>query len=356
MSVPDPLDDLLSGYSFELPNDRIAQHPPRRRDEARLLVVDRSAGGQRDLSFQHLPDLLDPGDLLVVNDVRVSPARLYTRKSTGGLVEVLVLHPLADGARLALVRGSAKIQPGTNLRVTRRGDGALGPSLIIGDVLGAGRSVRVADPTVKLSTVLEDWGEMPLPPYIAREQSDPRDRDRYQTVFAREGGAAAAPTAGLHFTAEVLQRLEDRGVGLARVTLDVGAGTFRPVQTERLSDHPMHAERYVVPPETAAAVEDTERRGGRVVAVGTTSCRSLESWHRLGRPQDGLPRETRLFLRPGDPPQLDLGLITNFHLPKSTLIALVASFLGRERTLALYRHALDAGYRFYSYGDASILL
>jgi len=353
--APIPIDDLVSSYAYDLPADRVAQHPAAARDASRLMVVPRD-GDPRDRTFSDLPDLLEPGDLLVVNDVRVQPARLFARKATGGRVEMLVLHPTPDGDRFALVRGSAKIAPGTSLTVISRGREARGPSIVVGAVDGPGRRVASADPDVDLDAVLGGWGEMPLPPYIDRPAPEDDDRTRYQTVYAERGAAAAAPTAGLHFTPELLARLAARGVAHARVTLDVGAGTFRPVRTNTLSAHEMHEERYVVPPETAAAVARAEARGGRIVAVGTTSCRSLESWHREGRPSDGIPRATRLFLRPGHPPTLPMCLITNFHLPESTLIALVSSFLGRERTLALYARALDAGYRFYSYGDASLIL
>ncbi len=355
MLAPPAIDDLVSSYTYDLPPDRVAQHPTTERDGSRLMVV-RRHGDVTDRRFRDLPELLAPGDLLVVNDVRVRPARLFARKPTGGRVELLLLHPTGPGERFAMVRGSARIAPGTVLRVVSRGREDGGPEIVVGDVDGAGRRVRTADPDGDLASISDAWGEMPLPPYIQRGAPVAADRERYQTVYAERGEAAAAPTAGLHFTPELLASLEARGVGVARVTLDVGAGTFRPVRSETLSAHRMHEERYVVPPETAAAVAATEARGGRVVAVGTTSCRSLESWHRGGRPTDGIPRVTRLFLRPGHPPTLPMSLITNFHLPESTLIALVASFLGRERTLALYRRALDAGYRFYSYGDASILL
>jgi S-adenosylmethionine:tRNA ribosyltransferase-isomerase len=346
----------VDGYSYELPPDRIAQHPAEARDAARLLVVPRAGGPPDHRTFRDLPSLLTPGDLLVVNDVRVAPARLFGRKSTGGRVEVLILEPLGDGGRFALVRGSARVRPGTRLRLISRTRPEEGPTLIIGAVDGAGRRVHLED-DLDFSEVLDAWGEMPLPPYIDRTDAPHADdRSRYQTVYADRAAAAAAPTAGLHFTRSLLEALRECGIELARITLEVGAGTFRPVRSARLSDHPIHEERYVVPTSTAIAVQAAEARGSRIVAVGTTSCRSLESWHRLGRPLDGAARTTRLFLRPGDPPQLPVALITNFHLPRSTLIALVASFLGRSRTLDLYRCALDSGYRFYSYGDASLIL
>ncbi len=223
----------------------------------------------------------------------------------------------------------------------------------MGPVLPGGqRRVSAAD----LPALAEAWGEMPLPPYIERAAPDPTDRQRYQTVYARHDGSAAAPTAGLHFTDELLGRLADRGVQRAAVTLHVGLGTFQPMREARLAAHDMHEETYCVSPETAAAVAACEARGGRVICVGTTSLRALESWQRAGRPDDGMWRATRLFLHPGDGPRLRCALMTNFHLPGSTLLVLVASILGRERTLTLYRRAIDSGYRFYSYGDALLLL
>jgi S-adenosylmethionine:tRNA ribosyltransferase-isomerase len=351
-----PEDDLLSAYTFDLPAGRIAQSPSASRASSRLLVARRAGGDPDHRTFSDLPQILSPGDLLVLNDVRVRPARLHARKPTGGRVELLVLQPGTDGIRRALVRGSAGIRPGTPLRLTSRATDLEGPAVIVGEADGAARLVTLKEGAT-WRTLLDEWGEMPLPPYIERALApSPADRDRYQTVYAEAGEAVAAPTAGLHFTKLLLQELADSGIEHARVTLEVGAGTFQPVRTPRLSDHLMHEESYTVPAATAAAVERTESAGGRVVAVGTTSCRSLESWHRLGRPSDGATRRTRLFLRPGDPPRMEMSLLTNFHLPGSTLLALVAALLGRRRTLDLYGTAIGAGYRFYSYGDASLLL
>ena len=351
-----PSDDRLASYDFALPSSAIAQEPPAARSGGRMLVLDRETDTTRDLLVADLPSVLNAGDLLVVNDTRVVPARLHARRATGGRVELLATAALDDGAWACMVRNSARIQPGSELTVRRRGDEASGPTLIVGERRADGtRSVRCPDGP--LADVLQVWGEMPLPPYIGRADG-PRaaDRARYQTVFATTAGAVAAPTAGLHFDADLRAGLATRGVVEALVTLHVGAGTFAPVRVDDLAAHPMHAETYRVPPETARAVERALAAGRRVVAVGTTSLRSLESWHRAGRPVDGAWRSTRLFLRPGHPAELEVALLTNFHLPRSTLLMLVASFLGRERTLSVYSDAAARGYRFYSYGDCSLLL
>jgi len=351
-----PPDDLLASYDFELPDSSIAQAPLAERSASRMLVVGRDGGAADDRSVTDLPSLLAPGDLLVVNDTRVLPARLFARRVTGGRAELLAVEALEDGSWACMVRPSARIKPGALLHLTSRTRAGSGPAIVVGDRRSDGtRIVRGVD--VALAELLEEWGEMPLPPYIRRADApDPADRARYQTVFARAPGAVAAPTAGLHFDDLLRAALRARGVREATVTLHVGAGTFAPVRCDDLADHPMHAETYAVPAATAAAVIETLEAGRRVVAVGTTSLRSLESWHRAGRPTDGAWRSTRLFLRPGHPPQLPAALLTNFHLPRSTLLMLVASILGRARTLSLYADAIRRGYRFYSYGDCSLLL
>ncbi|MBN93070.1 MAG: tRNA preQ1(34) S-adenosylmethionine ribosyltransferase-isomerase QueA [Deltaproteobacteria bacterium] len=363
----------MSGYRYDLPERLIAQQPTDRRGDSRLLVVHREGGAPESRSFRDFPDFVRPGDLLVVNDTRVLPARLWARKeATGGRVELLAVRPLADGAWAAMVRPSARVAAGTRVCVVRRGPlaesssedtGAADPILVVGDDVGSGlRQLAIAtgaqgDTPRDLSQVLERWGEMPLPPYIRREDG-PRseDRHRYQCVYAAHEGAVAAPTAGLHFTNDMLDHLRAMGVAVAPVTLHVGPGTFQPIRTENLADHSMHTETFCVPPETARQVERCIDAGGRVVAVGTTVCRSLESWHRMGRPADGAFRETSLFLRPGDGPRLKTALLTNFHLPESSLLVLVASLLGRERALDIYAHAVQKDYRFYSYGDAMLIL
>jgi len=350
LTFPAPEDALLSSYRFELDPGRIAQHPPQRRGDSRLLVVNRATGEVHHGSFDGLDDFLAPGDLLVLNDSRVLPARLWARKPTGGRVEILLLDSLGRTAWSALVRPSARVRPGTEVTVFRRGEDWRGPKLLIGEAEGEGTR-RVEGVTGDL---LDCWGEMPLPPYIDRSDGpELDDRSRYQTVYARCDGSVAAPTAGLHFTERHLDRLADRGVSRAHVTLHVGAGTFAPLRTERLDEAELHEEYYCVPTATAEAASGCS---GRLVAVGTTGCRTLESWHRVGRPEDGALRPTRLFLHPGDPPRLPMSLLTNFHLPGGSLVTLVAAFLGRERTLELYRQAIDLDYRFYSYGDAMLIL
>jgi len=352
-------DELLAGYGFDLPKGAIAQHPCVDRDGSRLLHYSRRNGDAAERDFTELPELLNSGDLVIINDTRVLAARLCARKeSSGGRVEVLLLEPRADRSWAALVRPSAKLRPGSRVVLERRGgEGSeAGAVLVIGEVLPDGsRAVRGedADPGDLASL----WGEMPLPPYIDRSAAPLReDSERYQTIFARDLGAVAAPTAGLHFTPQTLASLAERGIQVASITLHVGAGTFQPVRSEYLADHVMHNERYCVPAETAALISQCQSAGGRIVAVGTTACRSLESWHRLGRPADGLWRTTDLFLRPGFGPAMDLPLLSNFHPPRSSLVMLVAAFIGREKTLHLYRRAVEKGYRFYSYGDAMLIL
>jgi S-adenosylmethionine:tRNA ribosyltransferase-isomerase len=321
---------------YDLPLERIAQHPVEPRDAARLLV-DRGPGRPPDhRRVRDLPDLLDPGDLLVVNDTRVRRARLLLSRPTGGKAEVLLLEEAGDGWE-ALVKPSRKVPPGTSLT----GPGGL--VVEVGADLGDGRrAVRIlaGDP--------EASGAVPLPPYIRSDLPDP---ERYQTVFSRRIGSAAAPTAGLHLTQDVLDRCEARGIGLATVELVVGLDTFRPIAADRVEDHPMHTEGYEVPPETLRAATDTQAAGGKVVAVGTTVVRALESaaatGHRTGR--------TSLFIRPGYRFATVDRLITNFHVPRTTLLALVAAFVG-NRWRDLYDVALaDPNYRFLSFGDAMLL-
>ncbi len=353
-----PLDELLSSYDFDLSPASIAQQPSSRRDGGRMLCVDRDTGASQDREFTDLGAFLSKGDLVVVNDTKVLPARLTARKvDSGGRVEVLLVEPVATGVWIALARPSSRIRPGTRVALERRGaTGPAGPVIIIGEVREDGSRLISCDEG-DLSDLALAWGEMPLPPYIDRSDGPHGpDLERYQTLFAASPGAVAAPTAGLHFSEATLQGLQEQGVGLASVTLHVGPGTFQPVRDELIQQHAMHSERYCVPASTAAMIADCEGRGGRILAIGTTVCRSLESWHREGRPDDGILRSTDLFLRPGEGAEIELSLLTNFHLPGSTLLMLVASFLGRERTLSLYRQAAEKGYRFFSYGDAMLIL
>lgn len=353
-AAPDPLfdtaiqDENIEAYDYHLPADRIAQRPAERRDASCLLVHHREEDRTRHLRFADLPQLLQPGDLLVINDTRVIPARIRGSKSTGGKVEILLLVPRTGGEWEAMVRPSARVRPGQEVHPESGG-----APLIVGEALESGHRLV----QVPADVDLEQVGEPPLPPYIRRPDGiEPDDRERYQTVYAAHDGAVAAPTAGLHFTPEIFQALSDRGVHVAKVTLHVGVGTFEPVRATRLDDHVMHSERYRVPPETVEAIDGARDRGGRVVAVGTTVVRTLEAWSREGRPSDGELRSTNLFIRPGFRFREVGAMLTNFHLPRSTLVALVSAWAGREKTLGLYEEAVEAGYRFYSYGDAMLLL
>ncbi len=349
----------VDDFRYELPPGAIAQEPAEPRDSARMLVHEVAGARTRHRRIADLVDELAPEDLLVVNDTRVRPARLFGRRSSGGRVELLLIAPAPGGAWRAMVRPARKLRVGEEFEV----DGGWTARALEREGDGAFWSIELRDPSDPSGSVpelLERAGRMPLPPYITREpEGDPRDgmdRERYQTVYARESGAVAAPTAGLHFTPELLDELRGRGVRRAEVTLHVGLGTFLPVTAERLEDHRMHAETYTVPESTAQAVAACRRAGGRVIAVGTTSVRALESCAQVGGELVAGSGDTRLFLKPGDRFRVVDGLLTNFHLPCSTLLMLVSAFAGRERTLSLYLEALELGYRFYSYGDAMMLL
>lgn len=336
-----------SDFHFELPEELIAQHPPAERGTSRLLVLDGASGALRDVLFAELPKLLRPGDLLVFNDTRVIPARLYGRKPTGGGVELLVERVLDAHRVLAQVRASKAPRPGGRILL----DGGIEARVLDRDDDGF-FELAFDDPR-PVPEVLERHGHVPLPPYIARPDAS-EDRERYQTVYARRPGAVAAPTAGLHFTGELLDRLAERGIEKTFVTLHVGAGTFRPVRVERIEQHRMHAEWVEVGEAVCAQVQAARARGGRVVAVGTTAVRSLESAWREGalRPLQG---ETRLFVYPGYRFHAVDALVTNFHLPESTLLMLVAAFGGHRNVMRAYAHAVAQRYRFFSYGDAMFL-
>ena len=335
----------LSDFDYHLPSELIAQHPPAQRTGSRLLHVD-SQGGLHDRRFADIVALLSPGDLLVVNDTRVIKARLHGRKDSGGELEVLVERVLDDKRVLAQVRSSKPLRPGRRV------------------ILGAGAEAEVVGREgeffelrfdADVLDVLAEHGEVPLPPYISPAgQVD--DESRYQTVYAKVPGAVAAPTAGLHFDGALLQALQAAGIRIASLTLHVGAGTFQPVRVDDVSAHVMHSEWYSVPAETVEAIAETRRRHGRVVAVGTTALRALESAAAQG---EGTPlagtAETRLFIVPGYRFRVDDRLVTNFHLPRSTLLMLVSAFAGSEPIRRAYRHAVDHRYRFFSYGDAMLL-
>jgi S-adenosylmethionine:tRNA ribosyltransferase-isomerase len=327
-------------FDYPLPEELIAQEPLAERDASRLLMLPRRSGPVRHAMVRDLPELLRAGDVLVVNDARVIPARLHGRKEgSGGKVELLLVEPLASGDWLALGQASKPLREGARVTV-------MGSAIEIVEVREGGELVvRLPVAGDALWSFLDQAGEMPLPPYI-RRAPDESDRERYQTVFARERGAVAAPTAGLHFTPALIEALAGRGVEVARITLHVGPGTFLPVRARRVEDHRMHRERYFVPEETAQAVA----RAGRVVAVGTTALRTLE-----GSGGKAGPGATDLFITPGYEFKIVDALFTNFHLPKSTLLMLVAAFAGLDRIHEAYREAIAQRYRFFSYGDAMLI-
>lgn len=331
-------------FHFELPDELIARYPETERSGSRLLCLD---GGEiSDRKFRDLPELLRAGDLLVFNDTRVMPARLLGRKSTGGQVEVLIERVLDTREALAHVRASKSPKPGMLLEI----EGGL-----VLEVLGRQDALfHVRFPEDDVPAQLERFGHMPLPPYIDRAD-DSTDRERYQTVYAREAGAVAAPTAGLHFDAAMFERLRQMNVETAFVTLHVGAGTFQPVREDDLSKHQMHSEFAVVPESVVDAVRRTKANDGRVIAVGTTSVRSLESAAADGELQP-YAADTRLFILPGYRFKVVDAMLTNFHLPESTLLMLVSAFSGYDNIMRAYRHAVDERYRFFSYGDAMFLL
>jgi len=332
---------LRSDFAYDLPAELIARHPAARRSESRLLHLDGASGAVADRRFTDLPSLLRSGDLLVFNDTRVIPARLHGRKQTGGHIEIL-LERVLDGERAVVqLRSSKPAAVGSRIEL---------PGGEHATVLGRDDDFWLLDFGGPPTAVFERHGEVPLPPYLHRVAED-YDRERYQTIFAREPGAVAAPTAGLHFDDELLEACEHAGVRHALVTLHVGAGTFQPVRVMDLREHRMHVELAVVPPATCEAVRECRARGGRVVAVGTTAVRALESAARSGRlePCSG---DTNLFITPGFRFSVVDALVTNFHLPESTLLMLVSAFAGRAKVLAAYRHAIAERYRFFSYGDA----
>ncbi len=335
-------------FRFDLPSELIAQEPLADRSASRLLLLDGSSGACRHTAFRDLGAELRPGDLLVFNDTRVLPARLFGHKDTGGEVEVLVERVLAGGEILAQVRASKRPRAGSEI-LFDEGRIRVG---VQGEQEGF---LRLKFPeTCGVEAVLERIGHMPLPPYIRRGDTE-RDRERYQTVFARRPGAVAAPTAGLHFTPDLLSELQAAGIEQIFVTLHVGAGTFQPMRVDRLEEHRMHRERFEVDAEAAAAIAACRERGGRVIAVGTTVVRTLESAAMgAGRVQPAL-METDIFIHPGHRFRVVDAMITNFHLPESTLLMLVAAFAGLDHTLAAYQQAVAARYRFFSYGDAMLV-
>ena len=339
-------------FYFDLPKELIAQTPLQRRDGSRLLVLDKDTGAWEHRHFYDLPELLRSGDCLIMNDSRVLPARplgnrVHSDGTAGGACEVLLLIDRGDNVWECLVRPGKKLRPGAKVTF---GGGEL-TAEIVGEVEGGNRLVRFTYEGIFLE-VLERLGRMPLPPYIKAEL---QDQERYQTVYSRVNGSAAAPTAGLHFTKELMEEVQKRGVSIGFVTLHVGLGTFRPVKEEEITDHDMHSEYCVIPQETADLINRTRAAGGRVICVGTTSCRTLESWAAEDGHMEAKAGWTNIFIYPGYRFKVMDALITNFHLPESTLIMLVSALAGREHILAAYEEAVREKYRFFSFGDAMFI-
>ena len=334
-------------FYFDLPQELIAQTPLERRDQSRLLLLNKETGETEHHHFFELPQFLRPGDCLVLNDSRVLPARLIGHRETGGACEVLLLIDRGDKVWECLVRPGRKLKTGAKVIF---GDGEL-TGEVIGEVEGGNRLIRFDYEGIFLE-LLEHLGKMPLPPYIKEELAD---GERYQTVYSKVVGSAAAPTAGLHFTPELLEEIRAMGVKICYVTLHVGLGTFRPVKAEDISEHEMHSEYCMISQETADIINETKKSGGRVICVGTTSCRTVESFAK----EDGTMEEragwTNIFIYPGYRFKVLDALITNFHLPESTLVMLVSALAGREHVLAAYEEAVKERYRFFSFGDAMLI-
>ena len=338
-----------SDYDFNLPPDRIAQRPAARRDESRLMIVQRKSGQIEHAKFRDLPSLIPKGDAIVLNTTRVYRARLLGTRDSGEPAELLLLRPLGDNKYEAMVHPGGKLKPGRHVHVS--------PDLEVEILEATERRTRIVRlrSTLPLDEAIERYGHTPLPPYIDRPD-EAADLERYQTVYARESGSVAAPTAGLHFTEELLDALAQRGVKRADVILHVGAGTFKPVEVEDPADHVMHEESYMLPAAAAATLNEVRQVGGNIWAVGTTSVRVLETAVQPDGTFTERSGETRIFIRPPYRFRAVDHIITNFHLPKSTLIMLVAAFAGYDLTMRAYREAIDTGYRFYSYGDAMAVI
>ena len=336
-----------SDFTYVLPEDLIAQRPEPNREDSRLLVLDRHSGAVADKQFNALPALLLPGDLLIFNDSRVIPARLFGHKDTGGKVELLVERVTGEKSLLAQIKASKSPKPGTVIFLDDT------DYLKVGGRQGELYELT-GDSQISVMALLERHGHIPLPPYIKREDTG-FDRERYQTVYARHPGAVAAPTAGLHFSTELITSLKEKGINTGFVTLHVGAGTFKPVRAEQVTDHVMHSEWFSVDENLCDQIRTTRANGGRIIAVGTTVVRCLESASATGSLQP-VQGETAIFIYPGYQFRAIDGLITNFHLPESTLLMLVCAFAGMQHTLEAYKHAVETRYRFFSYGDAMLIL
>ena len=352
----------VADFDFELPPELIAQQPPPERGQSRMLAVNRATGEWRDAQFADLPSLLRAGDLLVLNDSRVIPARLYARRTLRrerekptGRIEVMLTEPTGENLWHALVRPGRKIAIGERL-VFPAPDGTIALEAEVLERGPFGDRLLQFSPVADFFGALDRIGHMPLPPYIHRDDAA-ADRERYQTVFSRERGSVAAPTAGLHFTAQMLETVVAMGVEVARVTLHVGLGTFAPLRVEEVDEVRLHRERYALPADTADAINRAQTEGRRIVAVGTTVVRTLETaaLQFAARPLESHSGETNIFISPGFEFRLVGALLTNFHLPQSSLLMLASAFAGRERVLEAYRHAIQARYRFFSYGDCMFL-
>lgn len=337
-----------SDFYYDLPKELIAQTPVEPRDSSRLMLLDRNTGEIGHKHFYDIIDSLNPGDLLVANDSRVLPARIYGIKDeTGARVEFLLLRQITGNCWEALCKPGKKAKEGASFTF---GDGLL--KATVAEVKDDGNRIVDFECDENFFSTLDKIGQMPLPPYITEEL---KDKERYQTVYSHELGSAAAPTAGLHFTKELMQRIKDKGVNIAYVTLHVGLGTFRPVKVDDVTKHKMHSEHYEIPQETAKLINETKKNGGRVIAVGTTSCRTLESvasFYGEIKPCEGF---TDIFIYPGYEFKVLDGLITNFHLPESTLIMLVSAFAGYDNVMNAYKTAVEEKYRFFSFGDAMFI-
>ena len=335
-------------FWYELPDELIAQTPLEKRDTSRLLVMDRNTGEEKHQHFYDIIDYLNPGDCLVMNDSRVLPARLLGHRPSGGAVELLLLRDLGDKSWECLAKPGRKLQAGQEIIF---GNGEL--TATVTSVQDDGNRIVQFHYEGIFLEVLEQLGKMPLPPYIKAEL---QDQERYQTVYSKNVGSAAAPTAGLHFTNELLERIREKGVKTAFVTLHVGLGTFRPVKAEEITEHHMHSELCMIGADTAQILNETRKDGGRIICVGTTSCRTLESLVNEDGSFEEKSKWTEIFIYPGYTFKAMDGLITNFHLPESTLVMLVSAFAGRDHVLAAYKEAVEERYRFFSFGDAMTIL
>lgn len=337
-----------SDFYYELPEELIAQEPLEKRDHSRLMVLDKHSGEIEHHVFYEIENMLNPGDALILNDTRVLPARLYgVKEGTGGAIEFLLLNKHSLDTWEVILRPGRRAKPGARFIF---GNGELKAEIL--EVINDGNRLVKFEYDGLFENVLDKLGEMPLPPYITKKLED---KERYQTVYAKHTGSAAAPTAGLHFTPELLERIKAKGVNIGYVTLHVGLGTFRPVKAETITDHKMHSEYYVLPAETAELINNTKAAGKRVIAVGTTATRTLETAGMNGLPLKAASGWTDIFIYPGKELKVIDALITNFHLPESTLIMLVSAMAGREHVLNAYKKAVEEKYRFFSFGDAMFI-